>query len=102
MKEVHHLHQQIPSLFHKNLIPQNILLRRSLGFAVKLSDLDSMIFKEFSEKSKSYPTDLKDTKYIAAEIAEKKNNLQNHHVFSLGIILQELFDVDLNKLILIL
>jgi hypothetical protein len=94
---VYYLHQLIPSLIHKNLKPENILLRRSKGFSVKLSDFDSMIFKEFCEKSKSHSTDLKNRKYIAPEIADKEEYSTKSDVFSLGIILQELFDIDLNK-----
>jgi alpha-tubulin suppressor-like RCC1 family protein len=91
---VNYLHKQY--IIHRDLKPENILISYGMnGRFVKLGDFGLSTFHEFVEQSH--------TKYLgtriftAPEVMTSKHYNTKADVYSLGVIVQELFGIDINK-----
>jgi hypothetical protein len=95
-ESVDFLHKQSPSIIHRDLKPTNILITTALnGKFVKLCDFG---LATIHEKEQSH-TEAKGTlKYMAPEVLTRKYDTKAD-IYSLGIIMMELFYFDLNKLV---
>jgi alpha-tubulin suppressor-like RCC1 family protein len=93
LEGVNHLHKQDPPLIHRDLKPANILLKEcdQRGFCVKIADFGLIAIHHFPDKS--HTSDIGTLKYMAPEVANSKKYDTKADVYSLGVILQILFDI---------
>jgi hypothetical protein len=97
LEGVNHLHKQNPPLIHRDLKPANILLKKSevKGFCVKIADFALIAIHYFP--AQSHTLDKETIKYMAREVIESKKYDTKTDVYSLGIIFQNLFSLDMNE-----
>jgi hypothetical protein len=99
LEGINYLHKQNPPLTHRDLKPANILLKKDIfkGFCVKIADFKYMAVHNFSEQSHSL--DKGTLKYTAPEVINNKKYDTKADIYSLGVIFQDLFDLEMNELI---
>ncbi len=91
---VQYLHKQ--NIIHRDLKPENILISYGMnGRFVKLGDFGLSTFHEFEEQS--HTKYLGTRIYTAPEVMSSKYYDTRADVYSLGIIVQQLFNIDINK-----
>jgi serine/threonine protein kinase len=97
LEGVNHLHKQNPPLIHRNLKPANILLKKSeaKGFCVKIADFGYASPHKFSQQS--YSLDKGTHKYMAPEVITTNKYNTKADIYSLGVIFQSLFTLDMNE-----
>jgi hypothetical protein len=97
LEGVNHLHEQNPPLIHRDLKPANILLKKSeaKGFCIKIADFGLIAIHYFPERL--HTLDKGTTKYMAREVIESKKYDTKSDVYSLGIIFQNLFSLNMNE-----
>jgi hypothetical protein len=117
LEGVNYLHTQNPSLIHRDLKPDNILLKKDdqKGFCVKIADFGLIAIHKFLEKShtmdkgmlkytapevhkfsgQSHTIDKGTPKYTAPEVINSRKYDTKADVYSLGVIFQNLFDLEL-------
>ncbi len=95
LKGVNYLHKQNPPLIHRDLKPANILFLecKTKGFCVKIADFGLIVIHKFSEQS--HTTDKGTPKYMAPEVIYNKKYDTKADIHSLGVIFQNLLDLDL-------
>jgi serine/threonine protein kinase len=88
------LHTRKNAIIHRDLKPANILLKKSdqKGFCVKIADFGLIAVHNFSEQS--HTLDKGTLKYMAPEVGRNKKYDTKADVYSLGVILEILFDVE--------
>jgi hypothetical protein len=94
LEGVYHLHKQNPPLIHRDLKPANILLKKdeAKGLCAKIADFGLIaIHKCFGQ---SHTSDRGTLKYMAPE-AEYKEYDTKADIYSLGVIFQELFALEM-------
>jgi serine/threonine protein kinase len=96
LKSIHYLHSQNPSIIHRDLKPDNIMLIKSNEneFRVKLTDFGISTYHEYAKQMH--------TKYVGTEGFRAPELNSNDYdiksdVYSLGFIMQLLFNFDHNK-----
>jgi serine/threonine protein kinase len=96
LEGVNYLHKQNPPLIHRDLKPANILLKKcdQKGFCVKISDFGLMVIHDFPDKS--HTLDKGTTKYIAPEVINNKNYDTKADIYSLGVIFENIFSLNMN------
>jgi hypothetical protein len=95
LEAVNYLHNQKPIIIHGNIKPENILYKKvNNKLLIKLGDIGLRALDEFSLRKLISTCE---GKYSAPEVLNDRKFDQKSDIFSLGIILQELFDIDLNK-----
>ncbi len=93
---VNFLHKHEPPLIHRDLKPNNILITFGLdGRFVKIADLGLSTFHESGEQSHSQGVG--SPKYTAPEVFRTRRYNQKSDIFSVGVIIQELFNIDVNE-----
>jgi alpha-tubulin suppressor-like RCC1 family protein len=97
---VQHLHKRNPPLIHRDLNLSNIMLKRDKNSNrfIKIVDFGLATIHEFAEKSHSQ--DKGNIHYIAPEVREGRKYDTKADIYSLGIILKRLFDIDMNRLVI--
>jgi serine/threonine protein kinase len=97
---VQHLHKSNPPLIHRDLNLSNIMLKRDekSNRFIKIVDFGLATIHEFAEKSHS--KDKGKNRYIAPEVVDSRKYDTKADIYSLGIVLKLLFDVDMNRLVL--
>jgi hypothetical protein len=96
LEGVIYLHKHYPPLIHRDLKPSNILINKELdGRFVKLADFDLLTIHEFAEQTHS--NNVGTFNYIAPEVSKGKNYNTKADVYSLGAIMEYLFNLNLNK-----
>jgi alpha-tubulin suppressor-like RCC1 family protein len=89
---LNYLHSLKPPVIHRDLKPENILITDGMnGRFVKLCDFGLAVIHEFEDQSHSSRTG--SFKYMAPEVFKRHYDMKAD-VYSLGIILQELFDLE--------
>jgi serine/threonine protein kinase len=93
LEGVNHLHKQNPPLIHRDLKPANILLKKdkAKGFCVKIADFGLVAIHYFHEQS--HTSDKGTTKYMAPEVIDGKKYDTKVDVYSLGVIFENLFNL---------
>jgi serine/threonine protein kinase len=95
LEGVNHLHKRDPPLIHRYLKPANILLKKcdQKGFCVKIADFGYMAIHKFSEQS--HTADKGSNNYMAPEVIRGKKYDKKADIYSLGVIFQNLFDLEM-------
>jgi WNK lysine deficient protein kinase len=103
LKGVNYLHTRKPQILHMDLHLGNILLRKAVKddkIELKIADFGLAKICELAQKSKSFSTDRslshsnhRSTKKLSDELYN-----ENDDIYSLGMILKELFSIDTNRL----
>lgn len=95
---VNYLHEN--NYIHTNLKPQNILISDgSKGRYVKLADFGLTGILSYSYQyqiNDSYTKNMWTSRYLAPELETKRNYDFKADIYSLGVILQEMFNIDIN------
>jgi serine/threonine-protein kinase len=93
---VDYLHFQEPPIIHRDLKPSNILISSGNdGRFIKLSDFGLSTIHQFDKQSHSQAKGT--IKYMAPEVLISRNYDTKADIYSLGIIIQQLFHIDINK-----
>jgi alpha-tubulin suppressor-like RCC1 family protein len=97
LKGVNHLHTQNPPLIHRDLKPANILLKKDedKGVCVKIADIGLAVIHKYSEQS--HTLDKGTPKYMAPEVIKDKKYDTKADIYSLGVIFENLFSLDMNE-----
>jgi serine/threonine protein kinase len=98
LKGVNHLHQLDPQIIHRDLKPENILLKKKDNkISVKIADFGLIAFHKFAERSQTHTEDIGDIRYAAPEVLDGNQYDTKSDIYSLGIILQKLFEIDFDE-----
>jgi calcium/calmodulin-dependent protein kinase I len=91
---VSYLHKQ--NIIHRDLKPSNILVTDgSNGRFLKLADFGLAVFH--NSEDQTHTQGLGTMKYIAPEVLSSRNYDEKSDIYSLGVIIQDLFNIDLNS-----
>jgi serine/threonine protein kinase len=92
LESVNYLHNQ--QVIHRDLKPENILLTDGLnGRFVKVADFGLAVIHEF--ETQTHTTDRGTPKYTAPEMIRGRNYDTKADIYSLGVITEQLFDVNI-------
>jgi hypothetical protein len=87
---VDYLHKQNPPIIHRDLKPTNILITEGRnGRFVKLCDFGLAVIHEFDEQSHTACSGTE--QYMAPEVKGSRNYDNKADIYSIGVIVQELF-----------
>jgi serine/threonine protein kinase len=96
LEALRHLHKLRPPIIHRDLKPSNILI--TLGNNnrfLKIADVGLATYHEFEDQSHTRETG--SPKYIAPEVYNTTKYNTKVDIYSLGVILSELFNFDINE-----
>jgi serine/threonine protein kinase len=93
---VNYLHNQNPQIIHRDLKPSNILLKKENNKTyVKIADFEIIAIHEYAQQT--HTKDLGSFRYMAPETMHSGNYDTKADIYSLGIILQQLFFIDMYR-----
>jgi serine/threonine protein kinase len=96
LEAVNYLHNQNPPIIHRDLKPANILLSRKIaGSHVRIADFGAMVIHRHNDES--HTSDKGSPGYTAPEVVKGKIYDMKADVYSLGIVLEELFSLDIDR-----
>ena len=99
LESVGYLHESNPPIIHRDLKPANILITEESrnGRFLKLCDFGLATFD--SLRTATHSIGKGTPKYMALEVSNPSNFGYNRKadIYSLGVIAQELFDIDINS-----
>jgi alpha-tubulin suppressor-like RCC1 family protein len=96
LEGVNYLHKQNPQIIHRDLKPSNILLKKvDKKTYVKIADFGLIAIHEYAEQT--HTRDLGSLRYMAPEIMQSRKYDTKADIYSLGIILQQLFFIDMYR-----
>jgi len=95
LEAVNYLHSLKPPIIHRDLKPNNILITEGLnGRFVKIADFGLATFHKFDQQT--HTKGLGNVKYVAPEVVRGRTYDMKADIYSLGVVSQDLFDVDIN------
>ncbi len=96
LEAVNYLHSLKPPIIHRDLKPNNILITDGTnGRFVKIADFGLATFHKFDEQT--HTEGLGNARYVAPEVSSGRNYDMKADIYSLGVVLQDLFDVDIHS-----
>jgi len=95
LESVDFLHKQNPPIIHRDLKPENILLKKESNRLIKIADFGLVAIHEFAQQSHSI--DKGSPKYTAPEVVHSSKYETKFDIFSLHVVMQELFCIDPNR-----
>jgi serine/threonine protein kinase len=96
LESIDYMHKQNPPIIHRDLKPNNILITRGINNRfVKIGDFGLATAHESAEQSHSQM--IGTIKYMAQEVLISKKYDTKADIYSLGVITQEMFNIDVNK-----
>ncbi|CAG2172519.1 unnamed protein product [Oppiella nova] len=97
LEAVDYLHTRVPQIIHRDLKPANILVFLNLAQkrCIKLGDFG--LAKVHASASQSHTKGAGAQRYIAPEVASGRSYNTKADVYSIGIFVEELFNIDINK-----
>ncbi len=96
LEGVNFLHNLEPSIIHRDLNPRNILVTYDRnGKFVKIADFGLIALHKFDNEK--HTIDRGTAKYLAPEVAKNAYYDTKADIYSLGIIMEELFHNDINR-----
>jgi serine/threonine protein kinase len=94
LESVDYLHKQ--KVIHRDLKPNNILITDGMnGRFVKIADFGLATNQEFD--GQSHTKYMGTQRFVAPEVMSGRNYDLKVDIYSLGVILQELFNIDINE-----
>jgi alpha-tubulin suppressor-like RCC1 family protein len=101
LESVDYLHKQKPQIIHRDLKPTNILIAfKTDGRFVKLADFGLAKLQESEDQSNT--RDVGTDKYMAPEVYTSRSYGTKADVFSLGVIIPELFNFNIDEFVILL
>ena len=96
LEAVNYLHEQSEKIVHRNLKPENIMLdlESPNGNLIKLGDCGLAPLQQSAIMS--FTQSIATFKYMAPEVMRNKGYDCSADIYSLSVIAQELFDIDIN------
>jgi alpha-tubulin suppressor-like RCC1 family protein len=94
LESLNYLHKQKPPIIHKDLKPTNIMLKKGVHNFVRITDFGLVSIHKFAQQSSHSE---KNDRYIAPEVFYNKTYDTRADIYSLGVVLQEFFDIDINR-----
>ncbi len=93
LRGVDYFHKQYPQIIHRDLNPYNILLKLEVNnrVIVKIADFESITVHKYAEQWDE--PDVGRAKYMAPEVVYYGKYDTRADIYSLGIVLGELFDI---------
>jgi len=96
LEAVNYLHSLKPPIIHRDLKPTNILITEGKnGRFVKLADFGLSVTHEKDEQT--HTRDLGTIRYAKREVFNGTNYHIKADIYSLNVVSQDLFDVDINS-----
>ncbi len=96
LEAVNYLHSLKPPIIHRDLKPTNILITEGKnGRCVRLGDFGLATIHQFDQQT--HTNDLGTIRYAARELLDGRNYDMKADIYSLGVVSQELFDVDIDS-----
>jgi serine/threonine protein kinase len=94
LESVEYLHKQ--NVIHRDLKPSNILITNGVnGRFVKIADFGFAALHEFEDQS--HTKYVGTVGYVAPEVQQSKHYDTKADIYSLGIIVQQIFNIDINE-----
>jgi serine/threonine protein kinase len=93
LEGVNNLHKQNPPIIHRDLCPDNILLKLEYNdeVVVKIADFGLATIHKYAKQL--HEPDVGHVRYIAPEVGDGQNYDTRAHIYSLGKIASDLFDI---------
>ncbi len=96
LESVNYLHKLKPPIIHRDLKPTNILITNGMnGRFVKVADFGLAVVHEY--EGQYHSKYIGSRIYTAPEVMISKLYDTKADIYSLGVIAQEIFDIDLNE-----
>ena len=91
------LHESNPKIIHRDIKPANFLIKAHGrdGRFVKLADFGLAVTHETD--SQSHTTNAGTRRYMAPEVSNGRKYKWRADLYSLGVMIQEMFNIDINK-----
>ena len=94
LEAINYLHELDPSVIHRNIKPENILINKSLNNKfIKISDFGLAV--THTHTSQSHTQNKGTEKYMAPEVKISRKYGTKADVYSIGVVIQEMFNFDI-------
>ena len=97
LEGVNYLHSQNPSIIHRDLNPYNILLKinKKNNSVIKIADMGLVCLHKY--KNQSHTQDRGHIRFVAPEVRKSRKYDTRADIYSLAIVLEQLFLIDINR-----
>jgi serine/threonine protein kinase len=98
LEGINYLHKLETPIIHRDLKPQNLLIFSGInGRFIKIADFGLATFHDSNKQT--HTANLGTDKYCAPEVKNGRNYNTKADIYSLGVLAQDLFDVDIYSLV---